>query len=88
MAALAKKRHFSDQKLGMVASMDLVTIQTVLRNGRMLESIGPSLVGMAFVTKVVNRVGPDHRLNVGGAHRIMATRAFEGLSADKGLIDR
>jgi hypothetical protein len=88
MAALAKERHFSDQKLGMIASMNLVTIQAVLGNRRMLEGIGPSLVGMAFVTKVVYRVGPDHRLNVRGAHRIMATRAFEGLSTDKGLIDR
>jgi hypothetical protein len=53
MATLAKERHFSDQKLGMIASVDLVTIQAVLRNRRMLEGKGASLLGMAFVTKLV-----------------------------------
>jgi hypothetical protein len=53
MAALAKERHFSDQKLGMIASMNLVTIQAILGDRGMLEGIGTSFVGMAFVTKVV-----------------------------------
>jgi hypothetical protein len=54
MTALAKEWHPSDQKLGMITPMNLVTIYAVLRNRGMLKGVGSSLFGMAFVTKFVH----------------------------------
>jgi hypothetical protein len=37
----------------MIAPVDCVAVQAVLRNGRMFKGIRPSLFSMAFVTKFV-----------------------------------
>jgi hypothetical protein len=37
----------------MVAPVDFVAVQTVLRNRRMLKGIRPPLFGMALVAKIV-----------------------------------
>ena len=76
MATLAKERHPSGQKPAMITSMNFVAVQAVLWNRHMLKCKGPSLFGMAFITELVYRIGLDHRLDIKGAHRVVATRAL------------
>ena len=76
MAILAKEGHLPDQKPAVVAPMNLVAVQAILRNRGMLECIGTSLFSMAFVAKFVDRIGLDHRLDVSGAHRVVTARTF------------
>jgi hypothetical protein len=54
MAALAKKRHLSNQELGMVTSMNLVAVQAVLRNRGMFIGIRSPLFCMALITKIIH----------------------------------
>jgi len=77
MAILAKEGHLPDQKPAVVAPMNLVAVQAILRNRGMLECIGTSLFSMAFVAKFVDRIGLDHRLDVSGAHRVVTARTFD-----------
>ena len=72
MTALAKQRRLPCQESVMVASMDLMTVQAVFRHGRMFKSKRTSHLGMALITEVVDRIGLDHPLGIGRAHRIMA----------------
>ncbi|MCX7948679.1 MAG: hypothetical protein N2509_01055 [Treponemataceae bacterium] len=44
----------------MIASVDLMAIQTIFLNGGMLEGIGAPLFGMAFITEVIDGVGFHH----------------------------
>jgi hypothetical protein len=53
VAALADKRHLSDKELRMVAAVDFMTVQAVLRNRRMFKCIGSSLFSMAIVAKII-----------------------------------
>jgi hypothetical protein len=56
MAILTKKRRSICQKLPMVAPMGLVADQAALLHRGMLPHKRPSFFGVAFVTKVVNRI--------------------------------
>ena len=77
MAILAKERHLPDQKPAVVAPMNLVAVVAILRNRGMLECIRTPLFGMAFVAKFVDRIRPDHPLDVSRAHRVVAARTFD-----------
>ncbi len=84
MAALTKERYPSHEKPRMVASMDLMTDQAILRNRGVLEGIGTPLFRMAFITKFGYRIGLDHRLAIiRRTHRIVAVR-----TGDPSLFDR
>ena len=84
MTTLAQKRHPSRQKPRMVASMDVMADQAILLNRGMLECIRTPLFRMAFITKLVNGIGLDHRLAViRGTHGIVAAR-----TGDLSLFDR
>jgi len=54
MAARAKVGHLSHQKLAMIAPVNLMTDQTILRHRRVFEGIRPSLLCMAFITKIID----------------------------------
>ncbi len=73
MAALAKDRRLSCQKPVVITAVDFVAVQAVLRYRRMLKCKGPSLFGVALVTEIIYRIGPDHCFNVKRSHRIVAT---------------
>jgi hypothetical protein len=101
MAILTEKRRSTRQKLPMVAPMGFMADQAALLHRGMLPHKRPSFFGVAFVTKVVDRIslyhficaGPagtaetDDRLGAKTAHRIVATRALERLSPDKRFLD-
>jgi hypothetical protein len=53
MAALTKERHLSGQKPRMIASMNFMTVQTVLWYRRMFKGIRTSLFGVTFVTEII-----------------------------------
>jgi len=86
----------------MVASMGLVADQTALLHGRMLPHKRPSFFRMTFKTEFVDRVGLYHFIGAGPAataktnyrlggkiaHRIVAVRALQHLSSDKGFLYR
>jgi hypothetical protein len=60
VATLAEKRNFSNQELAMVAPVNFVAVQAVLRYGRMLKCERSSLFGVTLVTKIVYRVSLHH----------------------------
>jgi NADH:ubiquinone oxidoreductase subunit D len=76
MAALAKLRCLLIEKVGMVASVDLMADQAVLHHGRMLKHERPSFLCMAFVAEFVYRIGFEHRLDIKCPHGIVAIRTF------------
>ena len=76
MAALAKLRCLFVEKVGVVASVDLMADQAVLHYGRMLKHERPSFLCMAFVAEFVYRIGFEHRLDIKCPHRIVAIRTF------------
>jgi hypothetical protein len=76
MAALAKKGHLSHQELAMVAPVNLMAGQAIFRHRSVFKGIGPSLFSMALITKIVYRIGLDHRLGVKAAVWIVAIVAF------------
>jgi hypothetical protein len=68
----------------MVAPMDVVADQAILRDRGMLECIRTPLFRMAFITKFVYRIGFDHCLAIiRRAHSIVAAR-----TGDLSLFDR
>jgi hypothetical protein len=84
MAALAKKRYPSRKKPRMVASMDFMAKHAILLNRGVLECIGTLLFRMAFITKLVYRIGFDHCLAIiRRTHSIVAAR-----TVDLSLFDR
>jgi hypothetical protein len=56
MAALAKKRHLSDKKLGVIAPVGFMAGKAVLGHGRMLPHERPSFLCVAFVTELIDRI--------------------------------
>ena len=76
MAALAKLRRVADQELGMIAAVRRMTVQTIFRDGRMVEHERPSLLSVTFVTKFVDCVCLDLMV-AKGTVRIMAAGAFD-----------
>jgi hypothetical protein len=63
MAALAKLWRFSHKHVIVVAPVDLMAIQAVLHNRRMLKSERPSFFSMAFKTEIVDRISLYHLLS-------------------------
>ncbi len=53
VAALADKRHLSNQELEMVAPVDFMAVQAVLGNRRMFKCKRSSLFSMAIVAKII-----------------------------------
>lgn len=102
MAALTNQRHLPVQQFAVVASMGLMADEAVLLHRRMLPQKRSSLVGVAFVTELIERIRPQHLIRAGSnpcaeathrfghktAHRIVATGTGELLMADKLFIDR
>lgn len=60
VAALAEKRNLSDQELAVVAPVNFVAVQAVLRYRRVLKCKGTSFFGVTRVTKIVDRVSLHH----------------------------
>ncbi len=60
----------------MVASMDFMTEEAVLRDRRMFERIGSPLLRMALVTEFIDRIRPDH-LRPQTAVGIVAIETFD-----------
>jgi hypothetical protein len=85
MAALAELRRFFVEKVGMVASMDLMANQAVLYHGRMFKRKRSSFLCMAFVAEFIHGISLYHRLDVERSHRIVATRAFQ-LALSDGMM--
>ena len=102
MAILTKERYPARQKLPVVAPMGLMADQAALIHRWMLPHKRASFFGVAFVTKVVDRIslyhliraGPagtaetDYGLGAKTAHRIVTTGAPERLSSNKRFIYR
>jgi hypothetical protein len=65
MTALTKKGHFPIQKLAVVASVGLMADETILFYGRMFPQERPSLLGVAFVAKFIDRIRPEHLTRTG-----------------------
>jgi hypothetical protein len=61
----------------MVAPVDFVAVQAVLRNRRMFKCKRPPLFSMAIVAKIVYGIGLDHSPDVSRAHGIMAARTLD-----------
>jgi hypothetical protein len=62
VAGLAELGRLLDEELVVTAPVDLVTVQAVLRHGRVLEHVGSPLLRVALIAELVGRVRLDHGL--------------------------
>jgi hypothetical protein len=59
MAVLAELRWILDQKFVVITAVRCMTIQAVFLDRRMFKHKGASLLSVAFITEVVDRIGFD-----------------------------
>jgi hypothetical protein len=74
VAALTELGGLSDQQASVVASVNLMAVQTVFFNRRVLEPERPSFFRMALVAELVDSICFDH-LRSEAAMGVMAVRA-------------
>ncbi len=60
MAILTKERYPTGEKLPTITPMGFMADQAILLHRRMLPHIGSSFLCMAFVTKLIDRIGLYH----------------------------